>query len=225
MDFVERLIHSPPVREDWEYSHTLLIEKKGLSMLYIDNKASKTNIFCHGVKCDVVDAMEYIDKAPKTSNHVFFDYPGYGMSKGVPSQQSAVEAIAKIVEIFEGEKTLIGHSMGCCLLAEYCSTYQWKDPVIFLAPFYSLQDLFPLKLNYRTYEYVEKMVCKITYYHGSKDDLIPATHSIKLAAIHGSDIIINDSDHRSILNVLFYVLETTLSLVERPKPCPGLGGA
>lgn len=203
-------IHLPPQREIYEYDHPNLISINGISALYINNKSESCNVFCHGVRCDLVDIHPYISQLPKNRNHIFFDYPGYGLSLGNISEKNCIKSVKAIVDWVAKSHSsihLYGHSMGCCILAGFCSKYKWEDPVVMISPFSSIDDLVPLHIGYDTKAYVEEMVCGITFYHGRKDTTIPNSHSEKLAKIHGSILILGDWDH---VDILKYVLSTLL---------------
>lgn len=208
---IELIIHSPPERDPWEYEHEKLVEIDGISALYIDNGSKVCNVFCHGIRCDIFDSLPFIDNMSKENNHIIFDYPGYGLSKGNLNETNCVQAIKKVVKWVKADRiNLIGHSMGCCLLARFCSEEKWIEPVTFLSPFHDVQSLLPIKIEfpfYQTIEHVKNMKCGITFYHGTNDETIPVEHSIKLAAVHGSTLHIDDSDHKNILkHVIKYVL-------------------
>lgn len=198
---MERLFHQPPLRDDFDYYHQAHIMIGEISALYIDNDSDSTNIFCHGIKSDLVDVYPYIKKLPKTKNHLFFDYPGYGLSSGEPRENDCVQSLKEVVEFASGKKIhLFGHSMGCYMLAKFCSENQWKHPVTMISPFHSLKELIGLDFGYDTSKHVKKMICDITFYHGSEDETIPVSHSEMLASIHSSPLHIKQANHVSILD-------------------------
>ena len=119
---------------------------------------------------------------------IVMDYRTYGKSSGKLSQ----EALFSDAELFyqyalnnyqEQDIILYGRSLGTGIATKLASTNQPRQ-LILESPYYSLQDLaqrrFPflpvkwlLKYQLFTNEYIQKVRCPVSIFHGTEDTVVP----------------------------------------------------
>lgn len=216
--------------------------KKLWYMFYNKTKAPSWNdhitFLCHGNGGNIVTSSEYkfTDKLAETSSVFIFDYRGYGLSEGIPTERNVYED-AKSAWDFVTKKhpdidTIIplGHSLGtsilCHLMKEELVKKRKIPPVILLsAPFYNGKEIAHEVLPYlgylnsnkfNTYSYlsiIKKLypVCEIIYIHSEEDDVIGFHHSKKLQNNIGGTIIPTLGTHdqprlNKNIEELFYLL-------------------
>jgi len=126
---------------------------------------------------------------------LMIDYPGYGKSKGKPSEasfyKSADLAYAWASGRYASEKIIIyGRSIGCGP-ASYLATKKLSQKLILETPFYSMRDvvsrrfpaIFPYQLKNRfpVYEYLQQRKTEEAYiFQGTEDEIVPYASAVKL---------------------------------------------
>lgn len=62
---------------------------------------------------------------------VSYDYIGYGMSEGEPSEENCLKSLSLVVDYYNNYKELlIGQSLGTGVVVDYVSTNEWTLPII-----------------------------------------------------------------------------------------------
>lgn len=124
-----------------------------------------------------------------------FDYRGFGKSEGeITSEEVFYNDLDKLYD-FVADKynrdsiVIIGYSIGTGPAAMLASKYQ-PAHLILKAPYFNLTDRmhyqypflpsFLLKYKFATDEFITKVKCPITIFHGDKDDVIYYGSSLKL---------------------------------------------
>lgn len=123
------------------------------------------------------------------------DYPGYGKSTGsIKTEEElfkAVQAAYDTAKKLYGEENIIvlGYSIGTGP-ASWLAANNHPKKLILQAPFYSLTEMmknsypvfptFLLRYKFNTNEYLKKCKMPIYLFHGSDDEIIPYTSSVKL---------------------------------------------
>ena len=127
---------------------------------------------------------------------LFYDYRGYGKSTGRISKQGALHddaefILRKISDFGHYEKVIYyGTSLGSGIAAKLAVDHP-PDALIMETPYYNFCDLInfhypflPTKLmtKYKitTDKYVKKLKCPILLFHGTNDDVIPYSSSVRL---------------------------------------------
>lgn len=126
---------------------------------------------------------------------IIMDYRGYGKSTGERSQELLYEDAQLWYDYAkqlypESDITVYGRSLGTTF-ATYISSINRPKKLILESPFYSIEDvaksrfsILPIKclLDYKfpTYQYIEKVSCPITIYHGTSDTVISYEQGKKL---------------------------------------------
>ncbi|MCC7302004.1 MAG: alpha/beta hydrolase [Bacteroidia bacterium] len=126
------------------------------------------------------------------------DYPGYGKSSGnIYSEdqlhrgvQAAYETMMK--DYREDQIIVIGYSIGTGPAARLASV-QHPSRLILQAPYFNLGDMahrtypylpsFLMKYTFATNEYLPKVTCPVTLFHGDADEIIPHESSTMLSSL------------------------------------------
>ena len=150
-------------------------------------------IFSHGNGCDIFTMYNYcLDLANKLGIIVVcYDYPSYGLSTGVPNEESCVNSLSNVVSNYRNKKILlIGNSLGTCVTCSFVgSRLEWKYPIILISPCKSIPRVLydsslvescVSKNKYPNHFNINYTSCSIKIFHGINDDVIPFEHSVNL---------------------------------------------
>jgi len=155
---------------------------------------------------------------------IVMDYRGYGKSSGKKSQQNFYDDTQIWYDYAsqfykESEITVYGRSLGTTF-ATYISSKNQPKKLILESPFYSIEEVaksrfsfLPIKilLHYKfpTYQYINKVSCPITIYHGTNDKVIDYQQGKKLfESIENSSkklISISEGGHNDLVNYKEYL--------------------
>ncbi len=122
---------------------------------------------------------------------IAYDYPGYGLSEGKPSEQNCLEAIDAIYQYATGElqrspdRILVwGRSLGTgpsCYLASKEKVGGLILETPFLSAFRTITEIPVLPWDYfRNLVYAESISCPSLIIHGKWDEIVPFRHGKKL---------------------------------------------
>lgn len=128
---------------------------------------------------------------------IFYDYPGYGMSSGKPTEYTCVKSLDMIIkymiesmQVLKENIILIGQSIGTGIIISYAHRYHWTSPIILISPYTTIINIASIPLlssllypydKFKSIKTVKKIDCAIKIFHGTKDKLIPISHGISLA--------------------------------------------
>ncbi len=161
----------------------------GLEVGYLDRKSDTTIFYFGGNANNALEILQTLYQLP--FNVVTFNYPGYGKSKGTPSQKSIFEGAKKIFEHFKTKKNIvIGRSLGTGVAAYIASLYP-VDGVILITPYHSITHLakmrypiYPVSLlvkhPFETYRYIQKTDTPVIVILAQHDDTTPPSTFIML---------------------------------------------
>lgn len=188
--------------------------------------------FLHGNAGNLKNWTTGVDFYRKVNYDLFiFDYRGYGKSTGkIQSQQQLlndVRALWKnIKEHYKGKKTVFfGRSLGT-FLATSLAVDEQPDLLILATPFSSITSMvhkhYPwapsLLLRYpmRTDESIPLVSSKTIFFHGTKDDITPLSHSEYLQGLVVGEnqlYVIDGAGHNDLQNFPTYydLLEQALT--------------
>ncbi|WP_294735105.1 alpha/beta fold hydrolase [uncultured Flavobacterium sp.] len=123
------------------------------------------------------------------------DYRGYGKSNGSINSEDQFfndmrKVYSKLIERYnKNTVVIIGYSIGTGTAAMLASENNPKTLVL-KAPYYSLTEVvdgrmpfmpdFLLKYNFETYKYLKEVSSPIYIFHGTADNIIPYSNSLKL---------------------------------------------
>lgn len=124
---------------------------------------------------------------------VSYDYIGYGITEGVPSEEGCYESIETIVnnqlKLNPNAKImLMGQSLGTGVIIDYISKNNWKYPVMLISSYKSIPRVIVdmpieslLKHNkFNSINKIDQTVCPIKFLHGKNDTLISYHHTVDL---------------------------------------------
>lgn len=126
---------------------------------------------------------------------LFFDYRGYGKSRGKKNEKIFYSDAKAIYDEFSSEykdkpKIIYGRSMGCAIASELASQVN-PDFLVLESPFYSMPKLFYIfypwlprlfffRYKFPNNKHLEKVECPVIIFHGKKDFLVPFKNSLLL---------------------------------------------
>lgn len=161
--------------------------------------------------------FEYLQEMNKYSSIFTFDYRGYGLNDGSPSEsgvyRDTVAAWKFLTKKHKDIKTILpfGHSLGAATLAHLMSHIVRDEGtcpprIILSSPFYSMREIstevMPCFGNFNlnrfpTHSFVSdiKGSTDIIYIHSDDDELIGTHHTYKLNRISGGDVYIVSGMH------------------------------
>jgi len=204
--FQESLIFLPSILKqehtyvmDWPYEEITLQTKDGAKLNGLHFKVENSKgviLYFHGNAGDLQQWGQltgfFVEKGYDV---IVMDYRGYGKSTGKRSMENLYEDSELWYEFTknhysENEITLYGRSIGTTFATYIASRNQPKNLVL-ESPFYSLTEVvrsrFPilpvsLLLHYKfpTYQFINKVTCPISIYHGTADEIIAYEHGTRL---------------------------------------------
>lgn len=164
-------------------------------------------------------------------NVFIMDYRSYGKSTGMLSEQALYEDAQLCYDHLkkqyqESNIIIYGRSLGTGIGAHLASNNEPKQ-LILETPFYSMEDVasyrfpfFPvsyiLKYKFPTFEFLEKVNCPITIFHGTEDGVVPFESGKKLFNTlprnKGTFIQIDEGTHHNLIEFDAYRKEIKLLL-------------
>jgi fermentation-respiration switch protein FrsA (DUF1100 family) len=173
--------------ENSEKIHAWKIEKEG-------NKGYV--IYCHGNAGNLGDRMARIqDIAALGLNVIIFDYRGYGLSDGTPSESNMYEEVGAVWSylvdqgINPDEIISWGHSLGGSVATHLAKTQKTRVAII-ESTFTSIRDVasdiypflpsFICRYNYPSLENLKAYEGKVLLMHGPNDEVIPYKHGVRI---------------------------------------------
>jgi uncharacterized protein len=185
--FVEQNIET----KDGTVLNTLFFPAKG--------KAKGLIFYCHGNRRNLKVWGRFADSFTKNGYDVFmWDYRGFGKSEGKPSESNIFKDSAHLYELMrqkypENRIILYGRSLGTGVATKLAAENSPKM-LLLETPYVSMADVGKKRLPiipynllishpFRTDQYIGKVKCPITIFHGTADELVPYQSSIDLAKI------------------------------------------
>lgn len=171
-----------------------------INALFYQGNESKVVLYCHGNAGDL-SGWQFVaeDFISVGFSVLIIDYRGYGKSSGVISEKGFYEDAEAAYDFlierkgFTPEDIIIyGRSVGTGVGMELARRKKCRGLVL-EAPYTSLSSLaneklpffFPslyMKFRFDNLSKIQQVKCPIIFLHGSKDTLIPVSHSQKLFA-------------------------------------------
>jgi abhydrolase domain-containing protein 17 len=182
-----------------------------ITPFYKKDKPKKWIVWSHGNGCTICGMSNYLENVADQLNCgvVVYDYQGYGLSSGKPSEENCYDDINSVIEYMKEDMQintkdilLIGHSLGTGITVEYAVRSEWINPIILISPYCSMVEIgvgilgiLPTSSvsclgssarsvssidRFVTIDKVKKLKCPVKLYHGMNDTLIPMSHSLRL---------------------------------------------
>ena len=235
-NFFEQFVFFP-CRELKKFPSNLNIDYEDVYLTYNDNKIhawfiqgdnknentkDKVIFFFHGNAGNISFRLNYIKKLNELSiSLLFFDYPGFGLSEGIPNEENCIECgnlfynylleknFKKNNIIFYGES--IGGSIACSLAYRLNPKYLILQSTftdikliirkILSIDFLSITDIgFDTlsKLRYRFKINKIKKIMKTLVIHSNDDELIDISHAYELEK-YSDKLLICEGSHSNII--------------------------
>lgn len=187
---------------------------------FSDQGSRSVVLFFHGNRHNITRFREHYNLFSKLEQSFFaFDYPGYGMSAGTPSE-SAVYASARAAYDFlvstkgfaPHQIIIYGCSMGGAVAIDLSTTHSIAG-LITEATFTNSRDmakhLYPylpvwpfLPIRFRNDKKISKVRSPVLIIHGEKDPIVPVSMGTQLLNStqgNGRLIVVEEADHISCL--------------------------
>jgi len=191
-------------------------------------------IYCHGNMENILHYAAFANNFTKHGYEVWMmDYPGYGKSTGKLSEEMLYTEAMEVYKMvratgYTPDSIIIyGKSLGTGIAAELAGKRDCKR-LILESPYYSIPDvaahyswMYPVDwmLHYKipTHEYIQDVAAPITIFHGTDDDTIPYTNTLRLKPFlkKGDEVITIQAGHHNDLNdfpLMKQKLDSLLSL-------------
>ena len=174
-------------------------------------------LYFHGNKGNLQRWGNYATDFTKLGYDFFaIDYPGYGKTKGSPSEialyKSAEEAYKWSIQRYPKDSIILyGRSLGSAPAA-YLANKHSARMLILETPFYNFQDLYEKHLilslfpitpdnQFKVNEYIQGLNYPVFVFHGTKDKIIPLESAIQLKPLltdQSRFSIIEGGGHRNL---------------------------
>jgi len=166
------------------------------ALLFKTNDPKGVLLYFHGNKGNLVRWGEITSFFTKFNYDVFvMDYRSYGKSTGAFNEKRMYNDAQICYDYLttkyaEDEISIYGRSLGCTFAIKTAELNKPKQ-LILEAPFYNLRDVvkyhypilpfkFLLKYKFNSADFILKVHCKTTIFHGTKDDVVPFSSGLKL---------------------------------------------
>lgn len=199
------LFHAKSLKKEHQFSFSqpfeeLNIERGDRNLNIVKFKTNNHRkgivLYFHGNRRNIERYAEFTPAFTKHGYDVWMpDYPGFGKSTGKRTEQSMYSDASflyslALKEVTAGNIIIYGKSIGTGV-ASFLASIEESKALILETPYYSIQDLvrhympiypvgFLLKYKFPVHEYLQKVAEPILMFHGTKDEVIPYRHSIRL---------------------------------------------
>lgn len=191
--------------------------------IFLESQSNLTVILFHGNAGNIGDRLGYLSlMSSELGVNVFlFDYRGYGLSEGTPSEsglymdaQAAVDLMLVRMNSTNGEDSklvLFGRSLGSSVALKMAGIYK-PSSVIIEGPFTSITDLsrkaYPyvptyvikslIRARYESSSMVTDISCPLMVIHGDEDSIVPidmGKHIYDLATVEKNFYQVEGAGH------------------------------
>jgi len=194
------------------------------AMYYFNPKINKLIIHAHGNAGNIYCGIEFIEKYKQFGSVLIFDYRGYGLSSGKPSEKglhadilSVWRYATKKLKFNSSDITLYGTSLGCSVilwLSKHLHENYKKLPraIIIDSGFYNIKTLACdyidkkfrhfIQSKFNNIKYINKIKkhVPILLIHSYQDDIIDISHAYKIikdAEISFKNFILISGSHNN----------------------------
>jgi alpha-beta hydrolase superfamily lysophospholipase len=153
-------------------------------------------LYFHGNRKNIERYASYAINFTKNNYEVWMmDYPGFGKTTGKLTEQTIYDDAALLYQMararFSKDSIIIyGKSLGTGVASQLASVKDCKR-LILETPYYSIEALmdhyafiYPVswmaKYHFPNYTYFKKLETPVTLFHGTRDEVIPYSQSLKL---------------------------------------------
>jgi abhydrolase domain-containing protein 17 len=179
---------------DWAFNLTTPNGQKISATSYKNETAEFTILFSHGNAENISDTDHFLRNLRDAGFNVLtYDYRGYGMSDGKPSEQNSYEEaetaynyLVNDLKIPPAKIIIYGRSLGGAVSIDLASR-KLSGGLIAESTFVSVfRVLTPYKIypfdKFQNLGKIKQVKCPVLFIHGRKDQIIPFWHGEKLFA-------------------------------------------
>lgn len=197
------------------------------TMRYLNNNSRQIIIYSHGNATDIGYMHTTLLSLSRrlNCNIISYDYEGYGLTEGTPSEQGCNRALEKVYKHLISqnydpkEMILYGVSIGTGPTVQLA--YANKDVkfkgIVLQTPYTSVVSVVSESVAYSSYQTsvfgtcsnpdlfltskkIPEIVSPITIIHGTKDEVIPYDHAVKLSKLNDNIklITLENAGHNNI---------------------------
>lgn len=185
------------------------------AFLFQKPNTKTTIIYSHGNAEDIGHSKRWLYSLHQSLNVnvIGYDYEGYGLHNGSPSENSCYRDIATVVtylknkfDIHEKDIILYGRSLGTGPTVNIATKYKFKG-VILEAPYKSIFGVVSENLAnssvclnpFRNESKIDQVQCPIIIFHGKKDNIIAHDHSRALQQKSKCTLVtLNEGGHNDL---------------------------
>ncbi|KAL3937482.1 MAG: hypothetical protein SGBAC_007419 [Bacillariaceae sp.] len=172
-----------------------IVTKSGIKVpaVHIEQPGAEfTIIYSHGNAEDVGISLRYLDALSHNmrASVIAYEYPGYSISEGEPSEENCYEAInaaykyaTETVKLQPSEIVLFGRSLGTGPTVDLCSRSPDVGGCILESPLESgirsvtgVSCCFASLDIFRNYSKIEDIKCPVLIMHGTDDEVVPCNN-------------------------------------------------
>lgn len=164
-----------------------------ISAKFFKNETAQfTILFSQGNAEDILTSTPFFEELSKLGFNVLaYDYRGYGISEGKPSEKNSYEDIETAYNYLVNEKQIppekiiiFGRSLGGAISIDLASRKKCGGLIVessFVSAFRVMTkvQLYPFD-KFESINKIKQINCPILFIHGTKDSVIPTWHSEKL---------------------------------------------
>ena len=166
---------------------------------YIQGTSSKTILYCHGNAGNIGGRLGTLYKGVDQGYSVLmFDYPGYGFSKGYPTESTFYESGERCMnyliknDVDVKNIVLYGESIGCSVAAYLTTKFDVRKTVL-QSGVSSIRDVaahyipswmdwvLPMFPEFNTHECLKSYTGDLMVIHSRNDEIIPFSNAEKLS--------------------------------------------
>jgi pimeloyl-ACP methyl ester carboxylesterase len=179
-------------------------------------KTNKKIIFSHGNASDIDENLIFLNVLSDMYGVeiICYDYPGYGMSSGIPSENECYNSLKTVIKYFKNDDLILcGYSLGTGITIDYVSKHKWKNDIILISPYKSIarivydnpiMDIIHYQNNFCSISKLNKIKCNVKIFHSSNDELINVSHGQYICKNLKNNkyniTIINNYGHNDVIN-------------------------
>jgi pimeloyl-ACP methyl ester carboxylesterase len=200
-------------------------EKDSLSIVQFQTSIPRKGLilFFHGNRENITRYVRYAKALTQKGYDVWMtDYPGFGKTTGAFTEARVYQDARLLYQLagkhFSCDSIIIyGKSLGTGIAAELASRFCCKR-LILETPYCSIPQLaghyFPFyptkrmsRYQFPVYEYLSGVKAPVTIFHGTRDEVIPYSHALRLKKqLKNQDIFITvqEAKHSNLLEFVYF---------------------
>jgi len=169
-----------------------------ISAVHLKRGAGRTILYSHGNAEDLGLILPYIELLSDTcgTDVVAYDYCGYGISEGSPSEENCYQSIDAAYKYLRQQVNpshiiAFGRSIGSGPTVDLVSRHPEIRAMVLQSPlesggravfgYWASLAAYPLDI-FRNYEKIDKVECPVLIMHGTRDTVVPHSNGVAIHA-------------------------------------------